>query len=199
MMQLKSIAILAISLVAQSAAVGKDLGGLIERCERCHGQDGNSEQEEVPTIAGFSVFYITDAIDMYKEGTRKAQAYRPKAGEATDMHKIAGKLSNSEKEALGNHYAALTFVPHKQEFDPDFVTRGARLHGDYCEKCHAEGGTSPEYDAAILAGQWMAYLRKQIALFDAGERVMPRGMERSFSKIGAQDRGALLHYYASQH
>ena len=182
-----------------SATASSRLDSLLSLCDGCHGQDGNSKKEEVPSIAGFSVFYLADALRMYKAGERESVSYRIEGQEETDMNQIAGLLSDADRLALAKHYAGMTFIPHQQAFKSEWAKRGEKVHQYYCEKCHAEGGTSPENDAAILAGQWTKYLRRQFKQFASGKRLMPRGMERYFVTLTKQDKEALIHYYASQY
>jgi sulfide dehydrogenase cytochrome subunit len=168
-----------------------------DRCEGCHGRDGNSEQKDVPSIAGFSEIVIADALWDYKEGYRTSATHKIN-GKETDMNAIAKELDDQQIESLAAYYSDKTFQPHAQTVDAALARKGKELHERNCEKCHSEGGSAADDDAAILAGQWMPYLEAQFKLFRAGERHMPRNMEKKLEALSDADVTALLHYYAGQ-
>lgn len=195
----------ALALVAAMAATNATADGIAEladKCNNCHGKDGVSTEPEVPTIAGLSEFFMSDNMLVYQEQGRPCVEAEylagPDKGSKTDMCKIAKDLSEKDIEALAKHYAGKPFVRAKQEFDPDQAARGQKIHDTNCEKCHAEGGSSAEDDAGILAGQWTPYLRKTFEAYASGDRDMPKKMKPKMEKLDADSTEALLHYYASQ-
>ncbi len=72
----------------------------------------------------------------------------------------------------------------------------------YCEKCHADGGSSAEDDAGILAGQWQPYLKWTLDDYNSGDREMYKKMAKKMNKMlkkeGDEGITQLLHYYAGQ-
>ncbi len=183
---------LPMSLMADGAAIAKD------KCAECHGNDGNSSDENVPSIAGFSIDAIIDTMDIYKSGDRKGDKYTPEDGSETDMGEITKELSDEDIEALATYYAGQEFKPQKQTVDIKLAKKGAKLHDKSCEKCHSDGGSNADDDAAILAGQWMAYTKKEFEKFSSGDRSMPKKMKKKFKKLSDNDKEALIHYYAEQ-
>ena len=171
---------------------------LAKKCDECHGKGGNSTEEKVPTIAGFSAATLEDILTQYKEGDRKGVEFKKDDGTKTDMNEIAKKLSDADIKALAKHYAAQTFKPHKQAFDSKLAKKGAKIHDRKCEKCHSEGGTNPEDDAALLAGQWRAYLEEQFQLIKDHDRQVPKKMWKKFKKLKEKHMKALIEYYVSQ-
>ncbi len=171
---------------------------LTDKCDKCHGKNGNSSDEKVPSIAGFSAATIEDILKQYKEGERPADKYKPKDGEETDMQAIAKKLSDAQIKEVAEFYAKQRFVPHKQPFDAKLAEKGAKVHKKKCEKCHSDGGSNPEDDAAILAGQWRAYLERQFDLISKREREVPKKMWKKFKKLKDKKKKALIEYYVSQ-
>ena len=171
---------------------------LVDKCNNCHGKNGNSEDEKVPSIAGFSPDMIKDTMEQYKEGDRPADKYKPKDGEETDMNAIAKKLSEDDVEKLAKYYSKQTFIPHAQPFDKALAKKGAKVHKKRCEKCHSENGSNADDDAAILAGQWKAYLQRQFDLIVAKERGVPKKMKKKMKKLKKGDVEALIEFYASQ-
>lgn len=53
-------------------------------------------------------------------------------------------------------------------------------------------------DAAILAGRWTIYRRRQFDNILSGKRIVPRSMLRRTNKLSVEDIEALLHFYALQ-
>ena len=181
-----------------SLPVGVSASELTDKCDSCHGKNGNSEDDKVPSIAGFSAVTIEDITNQYKEGDRPADKYKPKDGEETDMQEIAKKLSEDQIKSVAEHYAKQKFIPHKQPFDAKLAKKGAKVHKKRCEKCHSDNGSNAEDDAAILAGQWKGYLKRQFDLIASGKRDVPKKMKKKFKKLKPGDAEALIEFYASQ-
>ncbi|WP_457668758.1 c-type cytochrome [Thiolapillus sp.] len=171
---------------------------LTDKCDSCHGKNGNSEDDKVPSIAGFSAVTLEEIIEDYKSEERPADKYKPKDGEETDMLEISKKLSDDDIKKVTAHYAAQKFTPHKQAFDAKLAKKGAKVHKKRCEKCHSDNGSNADDDAAILAGQWKGYLKRQMDLIISKERTVPKKMRKKIKKLKDGDVEALLEFYASQ-
>ncbi len=177
---------------AASLAGAQDAAAPIKMCVGCHGEDGISKQDFIPTIAGLPAFVHADDLHAYREGTRTCS---PK-GKA--MCSISKRLTDEQIEALAEHFSAMEFKPAVQEFDADKATAGAVIHEEKCSKCHKDSGSNPEGDVSILAGQWMPYLKYSMEQFVAGERWQPEAMQRKTQDATAEDIDNLVHYYGSQ-
>jgi len=78
----------------------------VDRCNRCHGVNGNSTDPRFPMLAGQRIEYLQKALLSYKGGTRKSG----------EMHAMAGGLSEDDIDNLASFYAyqkarAVLFVP----------------------------------------------------------------------------------------
>ena len=166
-------------------------------CAECHGPGGRSEQPDTPSIGGFSEFAIMDLLDSYRLGFRQARTVTLDDGSETDMATIVDALSEEDVEAVALYYADQEWVPHAQPFDADLARRGARIHSVKCGKCHPRGGSVPEADHALLAGQWRAYLAAEFRDFDSGARRMADRMKERYDTLSAADKRALLDFYVS--
>ena len=148
-------------LLAQPLAAA-DVGTLVKQCEDCHGKNGASRWDEIPTIAGISAPVHGDFLLAYQDKSRPCRASKYQQGDTTrpetDMCAVAAKLSEADIQALADHFAALPFVASKQPFDAAKATAGKALHARDCAKCHANGGRNPDDDASILGGQHLKYL-----------------------------------------
>ena len=60
-----------------------------------------------------------------------------------------------------------------------------------CERCHSSGGSDPQDDAAMLAGQWTPYLKRQLEHFKIGRRTIPRKMKNAVDKLSEDEIEAL--------
>jgi cytochrome c553 len=67
----------------------------IDRCERCHGIDGNSTDPRFPMLAGQDEAYLAAALKAYAGRTRNNRA----------MHAMSAPLSPSDIAAIARHYA----------------------------------------------------------------------------------------------
>jgi cytochrome c553 len=66
-----------------------------QRCDRCHGINGNSTDPRLPALASQREEYLQGALHAYQKGERKSVA----------MAAMSEVLSDSDIESLANHYA----------------------------------------------------------------------------------------------
>jgi sulfide dehydrogenase cytochrome subunit len=171
---------------------------LAEKCVRCHGENGNSEKPEVPSIAGFSSSYFVDTMNAYKGGDRTAKKLADE-DEPNDMQAITEGLSEEDIKALGDYFAEQTFVPREQEVDSKLAKKGKKIYRKRCKRCHADNGSDPDDDAGILAGQWKPYLQAQLEAFKEGKRTtQPKKMQKQIDKLEEGDIEKLVNFFAKQ-
>lgn len=175
-----------------------DFVKLVQSCEHCHGKDGNSTTPEVPIIAGFSHEGFLNTMDVFREDDRIAREFHQPGDPETVMNDIAKALTDEQVKSLADYFSRRKFRPAQQNVDLEMAARGEIIHKKSCERCHGDNGREPVEDAAILAGQWTPYLRKQFENFLSGKRLIPRTMLRRIKKLSKQDIEALLHFYASE-
>lgn len=188
--------------LAASSVVAAGLDAAIENCNGCHGDRGVSRWTDVPTIAGLSEFYHSEQLYVYRDGDRACEDSPYRQGDTTraetNMCAVARGLDDDEIEAIAAHYAELAFVAAKQEFDASLVAEGKVIHDRDCSRCHADGGSNPDDDAGILAGQWMGYLEYAFREYAAEDREQIAKMKEKMDALDDAGTRALLHYYASQ-
>jgi cytochrome c553 len=78
----------------------------VQRCDRCHGANGNSTDPFMPAIAGQRADYHERVLHAYRTGERKSSA----------MSAMSGTLTESDIEALAAYYArqkprSVIFIP----------------------------------------------------------------------------------------
>ena len=180
---------------AHASATGEQIAE--RECAECHGRGGRSEQPDTPSIGGFSEFAIMDLLESYRLGFRAARSVERDDGSETDMAQIVESLPDESLEAVAIYYSEQEWIPHAQPFDHTLASRGARVHSVKCGKCHPRGGSVPEADHALLAGQWREYLAGEFLDFDSGARRMADKMKKRYDTLSASDKAALLEFYVS--
>lgn len=185
-------------LVTTAAAPADDFVKLVQMCEKCHGKDGNSTTPDVPIIAGFSHEGFFNTIDVFRAGERIALKFHKPGEPETVMNDIAKGLSDEDVRNLADYFSQRAFKAPRQSVNAEMARRGEVIHKRLCEKCHTGNGKHPVEDAAILAGQWTPYLRRQFDNILSEKRMVPRTMLRRIRELSKDDIEALLNFYASQ-
>lgn len=67
----------------------------VERCERCHGLEGNSTDPRFPMLAGQNAEYLRRAMQAYSSGLRSRSI----------MHAMSEPLTETDVEQIVNYYA----------------------------------------------------------------------------------------------
>src|SRR6476660_8777648 len=66
----------------------------IQLCGACHGEDGNSKMEKIPSLAGQPAFFILNQLFLMREGVRKVEAMAP----------VVKDLKDEDLDALSKHF-----------------------------------------------------------------------------------------------
>jgi sulfide dehydrogenase cytochrome subunit len=169
---------------------GASASMLANTCAGCHGTNGASAGPASPSISGISAVYFEEIMQGFKSGEIPS----------TIMGRIAEGYSEDEIKAMGEHFSKQPFVKAQQSFDDALAVKGEKLHDKYCEKCHADGGSSAEDDSGILLGQLTPYLHYALTDFKAGDREMTKKMKKKVNQLmkkeGDAGFDALLNFYA---
>ena len=160
-----------------------------EVCAACHGENGISQMEGVPSLAGQPDQYIQWQLVFFRAGSRKNEQMQP----------IAEQLSNEDFRDLGAYFASLTPPKAKQPDDnPDLSKKGAQAAvGRRCANCHTDSfaGTAA---VARIAGQREEYLLK--SLHDYKTSVRSGGGMAAMADVAyplsEEEIEALAHYLA---
>jgi sulfide dehydrogenase cytochrome subunit len=186
-----AVMLLAGGLMLGVPAQALDRGTMLANtCVGCHGPAGASTGPATPSIGGMAEDTFVEGMKAYQEG---------RAG--TIMDRIAKGYTAEELKLMGEYFAKQKFVPAAQEADADKAAKGAKLHEEYCDKCHEEKGTVDKDGSSILAGQWKPYMDAQLADFHSGKRDMGKKMAKRM-KAMVEDKGEgafdeISHFYAS--
>jgi cytochrome subunit of sulfide dehydrogenase len=187
-------------LLAQDA-LAADASKLVAVCENCHGKDGASTEHDIPIIGGYSAEFLINNMKAYQKKERDCPETKFRAGSKkgtkTSMCQIVKDLTGAEIRQVADYLAKQKFERAKQAFDTELARKGKRVHDQYCEKCHTDGGTHSEDDAGMPAGQWIPYLEQAFDEFSTGKRPITKKMKDKLDQVDKDDIRALIQYYAS--
>jgi len=111
----------------QAMAQTMTLAERIVQCGTCHGEDGNSKLENIPSLAGQPAFFTLNQLILMREGVRKVEAMAPFVKDLTD----------ADIQALADHFEKLPAKPSEETVDPALAERGAKIAAQRrCESCH---------------------------------------------------------------
>lgn len=167
-----------------------------DRCFGCHSEDGVTDNPDIPTIAGLGDFYIENQFTIFTEKARPCIVDFLPDRDAVDKCALIGALSANQRAELVEYFAGLDYAPFEQPVDGALAERGSAIHAENCERCHTENGTVSMDDSAILAGQPIPYLARQLRNFRAGKRWQLESMARETERLEDDDIDALVHFYA---
>lgn len=189
--RLLAAAVLAAALpfaaVAQDARRGADLAA--HRCANCHGEDGRSQQPDIPSLAGQPADFITLQMVLFREGLRQVPA----------MNAFAEGLPDRDIEDLAAFFAAQRPGPpdDRRPRDAALFAAGQALSGPRnCGVCHLTDYRGRN-QVPRLAAQREDFLARTLREYRDGVRAAPdTQMNSAVVGLRDQDIAALAHYLA---
>jgi cytochrome c553 len=131
-----------------------------ELCAGCHGENGISQMENAPSLAGQPDQFIQWQLVFFRSGTRKNEQMQP----------IVEQLDNEDIRNLGAYFASLTPPKAPPDDNPDLSQKGAQAAvGRRCASCHTDSFAGTKAVARI-AGQREEYLLKALRDYKSGVR-----------------------------
>jgi cytochrome c553 len=182
------VATLACGSVARAAdpAAAKEKA---EVCAGCHGDNGISQTENVPSLAGQPDQFTQWQLVFFRGGARKSELMQP----------IAEQITNEDVRVLGAYFASLTPPKDaKPDDNPDLSKKGAEAAvGRRCASCHGDAFAGTKA-VARLAGQREEYLVKALHDYKSGARSGGAGaaMTDVAYPLSDEEITALAHYLA---
>jgi cytochrome c553 len=178
--------VLASAHAADAIAAGKEKA---EMCVACHGENGISQTENTPSLAGQRDQFIQWQLVFFRGGARKNEQMQP----------IAEQVSNEDIRNLGAYFASLTPPKAtKPDDNPDLSKKGAEAAvGRRCASCHTDSYAGTKA-VARLAGQREEYLVKALHDYKSGVRSGGAGaaMTDVAYPLSDEEITALAHYLA---
>jgi cytochrome c553 len=188
--QFVSHAIIALALVALASpsARAADVKEKAAICAGCHGENGISQTENIPSLAGQPDQFLQWQLVFFRAGSRKNEQMQP----------MVEEITNEDIRNLGAYFSALTPPNGPEDRDPDLSKKGAEAAvGRRCASCHTDSYAGAKA-VARLAGQREEYLVKALHDYKAGKRVGGgvAAMADIAYSLSEEEITALAHYLA---
>jgi cytochrome c553 len=174
---------------------GKYVAETQQKCARCHGPNGVSDDPDTPHLAGQNANYLLKELKDFKSQTRLGP----------NMYKRVRKLHEQEMIDIALWYQSQS-LPEIEPVDvedlhvPQLVSAGDPARSiPPCELCHAKDGKSVSGNIPVLAGQNVDYLIVEMQFFRDGLRGNDPGgiMETITKKMFDVEFEGLARYYAA--
>ena len=188
-MRIAVIGILVVAFACGSFAYAADVAAgkqKAEMCVGCHGDNGISQIENIPSLAGQPDQFIQWQLVYFRAGSRKNEQMQP----------IVEQLNNEDIRNLGAYFASLTPPKDPQDDNPDLSGKGKQAAaGRRCASCHTDSYAGTKAVARV-AGQREEYLIK--ALHDYKSGVRSGGGQAAMADVAyplsEEEITALAHY-----
>ena len=170
--------------LAQSGSFAEKL----QLCGACHGEDGNSKMEKIPSLAGQPAFFILNQLFLMREGVRRVEAMAP----------IVKDLKDDDLTNLSQHFAALAPKRSDEAVDAALAKKGAEIATQRrCSSCHLPNLAGQEQMPRV-ARQRIDYLVETLKSYRDNPRSgADTAMSPPVSGASDADITALAHYAAS--
>jgi cytochrome c553 len=182
---LAAVLVCAAATTAQAAALAER----IALCGACHGEDGNSRMEKIPSLAGQPAFYVLNELFLMREGVRRVEA----------MASFVKELTDEDLDGLSKHYAALAAKPSDEPVDAALAKNGAEIGARRgCVSCH-QPSLAGQDQVPRLAKQRIDYLIPTLKSYrDAPRPGADTAMSAAIAGASDEDIKALANYAASK-
>lgn len=156
----------------QHAGAGDPVAGKLksdsERCQECHGQDGNAEDSRIPKHAGQFAGYLVKQLQDFQSGARRHEI----------MVKMAADLTPADMADIAAYFAGQPVMHGRLEHENPraknlFESGDPARELASCESCHGKNGKGRVENGVIypvIGGQNKLYLRRQLLNWKLGER-----------------------------
>jgi cytochrome c553 len=160
-----------------------------KQCGACHGEDGNSRIENIPSLAGQPEFFVLNQLFLMREGVRAIEAMAP----------FVKDLKDDDLQALAAHFSKLQPRPSGEKVDADLVKRGGELAAKLrCASCHLPTLAGQE-QMPRLARQRIDYMIESMKAFRDNKRMgADTTMTAVIVGVSDADLAALAHYAAAR-
>jgi cytochrome c553 len=158
---ISALALLALGAVPAGAADNSAIKEKASACAGCHGENGISQTENVPSLAGQPDQFIQWQLVFFRAGARKNE----------QMKSIAEEITNEDIRSFGAYFSQMAPPKGPEDKDPELSEKGAQVAaGRRCASCHTDSYAGTKA-VARLAGQREEYLVKALHDYKAGQRI----------------------------
>ncbi|MEO8321997.1 MAG: c-type cytochrome [Bradyrhizobium sp.] len=183
----KTITALAFALIAASAGA-ETLQERVTPCLACHGEKGQSETENIPSLGGQQAPYALIQLFMFRE---KLRVFEP-------MNEMAKALTDDDLRAFSDFIARMPKpAPPVDAGEPARMQRGQALAQQYlCNNCHNRDFSGKE-NVPRIANQREDYLAKTLGEYKDNSRHGYDGtMADVMGSVGKEQIADLAYYIA---
>ena len=158
---LRAVALAAVTLAGAPTVFATDLSEKMAPCLACHGAEGQSAIENVPSLGGQHAPYTLIQLFLFREKMRVAEP----------MNDMAKDLTDDDLRAVSDAIAALPATkPPADAGDPARLDRARALADQYhCNMCHRPDFSGQE-NVPRVADQREDYLLKALREYKSGAR-----------------------------
>lgn len=158
---ISAVALLALGALSAGAADDAAIQEKASVCSGCHGENGISQTENIPSLAGQPDQFIQWQLVFFRAGSRKNEQMQP----------IVEEITNEDIRNFGAYFSQMTPPKAEEDKAPDLSKKGAQVAvGRRCASCHTDSFAGTKA-VARLAGQREEYLVKALHDYKAGARV----------------------------
>ncbi len=181
---LTPLLLLPFSALAANLEIGEEIN---EVCAGCHGEYAEGGKEgEYPRLAGLPEQYIANELRRFKSRERLNHPMVPYTKERElpeeDLLDVSAYLPTIQLYSRLPPIDKENFNAYERLLQSKKLLNVRRIEGDYpagkkiyrrdCSSCHGRKGEGKiEKGIPLLAGQYSAYLLKQIQAYQRGERI----------------------------
>lgn len=164
----------------------------LELCVACHGPQGNSQNPQIPSLAGQPKIFVENQLVLIREGLR----------DIPTMKGLLDGLSDPDLIALAQYFAAQTPAPLPGAVDAARYQRGKDLAAQsLCGSCHLPGYQGRE-QVPRLAGQQEQFLREVMLEYrdkpGPGRDTVMTNALRGFNNAQLEDMAHFLAHFGKQ-
>jgi cytochrome c553 len=158
----------------------------LQLCAACHGEDGNSTNPQIPSIAGQPRLFLETQLVLFREELRRSDQMAP----------VVKGLKDAEIVKLAEHFSKLPAKSmEKEQMNKELGARaGALAKKLRCNVCHLSDFRG-QNQIPRLAGQREAYLEAEMRAYRDGKRTGGDTiMAAALYGVSDADVKALAHY-----
>ena len=171
--------------IAAETTRGEELAAA---CAACHGDNGNSKTENIPSLAGHPAPYLTVQLILFREQQRRNAVMTP----------LAKDLSDKDIENLAAYFAAQKRVATNRADNSKLAAHGQQTADAHrCGTCHLPDYSGRE-QIPRLGAQRQDYLAKTMRDYKVGSRSGLDGMMTSVLHPVTDEQIVALAAYLAQ-
>ncbi len=161
----------------------------IEVCKTCHGADGNSQMEKIPSLAGQPEYFLLNQLVLMREGVRPVK----------EMAEFVKDLTDEDIQSLSAYFSKLVPILTGPKPDPALVAKGKPVAEKLlCVSCHGKKLEGVE-QIPRLSGQRIDYMIAAMRAYRMDKRPgADTTMSAAIASASDGDLVALAHYAASR-